>query len=67
MATIQEAVRNIATVISGTRMTDPEHTELKQNIQLVVQRCQLADKLEKENSEKETVKNGKKKSKKGKK
>lgn len=47
--TVQEAIKNIAIVVGNARMTGPEHDTLKQNIALVIQRCELADKLEQEN------------------
>ncbi len=46
--TPQEAINNIAIVVSNARMTEPEHDALKQSIALVAQRCKLADELAKE-------------------
>ncbi len=46
--TVQEAINNIATVVSNARMTEPEHDALKHSITLVAQRCKLADELAKE-------------------
>ena len=45
--TIQQAIKNVAVVVSNTRMTDPEHQTLRQNIQLISVRCERADELEK--------------------
>lgn len=53
--TVQEAIQNIATVVANTRMTGPEHDALKQSIAVVVQRCKLADELEKEKKEKDAT------------
>lgn len=47
MAT-QKALQNISIVVAATRMTQQEHDQLKQDLVLVAQRCQLADELEKE-------------------
>lgn len=49
--TAQEAINNIAIVISNARMTGPEHDALRQSIAFVVQRCKLADELEKQIAE----------------
>lgn len=46
--TIQEALQNIDVVVSNVTMKRAEHQALQQSITLVAQRCQLADKLEKE-------------------
>lgn len=47
--TVQEALQNIDIVVSNARMTGPKHDALKQSIELVTQRCKLADELEKAN------------------
>lgn len=46
--TINDALKNIDMVVANTRMTRQEHAQLQQDLMLVTQRCQLADKLEKE-------------------
>lgn len=48
MARIQDAVKNIAVVVANTRMTQQEHEQLKQDVLLIAQRCERADKLEKQ-------------------
>lgn len=48
---VQEAIQNIAIVISNARMTGPEHDALRQSITFVVQRCKVADELEKQIAE----------------
>lgn len=53
--TAQEAVQNISIVVSNARMTGPEHDALRQSIAFVVQRCKLADELEKEKKEKDAA------------
>ena len=47
--TVQEALQNIHTVVSNFPMKHSEHHVLQQSVELVVQRCQLADKLENKN------------------
>lgn len=44
---VQEAIKNVATVILNARMTGPEHSTLQQNLTLIMQRCERADELEK--------------------
>ena len=46
--TVQEALQNIDIVVSNAHMDRKEHQALQQSIVLVTQRCELADKLEKE-------------------
>lgn len=46
--TIQDALQNIRVVVSEARMKFDEHVALQQSINLVEQRCKLADELEKE-------------------
>lgn len=45
---LDQAVRNIDTVLQNTRMTRQEHIELDSNLILLVARAKLADKLEQE-------------------
>ena len=44
---VQQAIKNITIVVANVRMTRQEHQQLQQDLMLVVQRCELADKLEK--------------------
>lgn len=46
MLTVQESLNNIANVISGARMTGPEHDALKESVSVVARQCEIADKLE---------------------
>lgn len=48
MRKIQVALQNIDIVVSNVQMKRSEHDQLKQDLILVTQRCQLADELEKE-------------------
>ena len=43
---LDQAIKNIDTVIQNTRMTRGEHVELDSNLKLLVARAKLADKLE---------------------
>jgi len=45
---IEQAVQNIDILIQNTRMTRQEHVELQGNLQFLVARAKLADKLEQE-------------------
>ena len=47
--TVQEAITNINVVVSNVAMKRDEHKALIDSIELVAQRCEVADKLEKEN------------------
>lgn len=59
MLTVQEALNNIANVVSGARMTGPEHDALKESIGIVTGRCQVAHKLEEaEQESQKEVENG---------
>ena len=49
--TVQEALTNIDIVAANARMNRQEHDSLKESITLIAQRCNLADKLEKEKQE----------------
>ncbi len=44
---IQQAIKNVAVVVSNAKMTGSEHQTLQQNIQFIAQRCERADELEK--------------------
>ena len=44
---VQDALQNINTVVSNTAMKLNEHQALQQSIQLIAQRCERADELEK--------------------
>ncbi len=46
--TIQQAIKNIDVVVANTAMKREEHGALIESVTLVTQRCNLADKLEKE-------------------
>jgi len=46
--TIQEALKNVDIIAANTVMNRAEHGALIESITLVTQRCNLADKLEKE-------------------
>jgi hypothetical protein len=46
--TVNEALQNIDIIIANTKMNRQEHDALRQSVTLVVQRCKLADELEKE-------------------
>jgi hypothetical protein len=48
---LDQAVKNIDTVLQNTRMTRGEHIELDSNLKLLVGRAKLADKLEQEKQE----------------
>ncbi len=48
IVTVQEALKNIDIVVAGVQMKRGEHIALQQSIELVTQRCQRADELEKE-------------------
>ncbi len=50
--TVQEALKNIDIVVSSVPMKRGEHVALQQSVELVTQRCQLADELEKESKKK---------------
>ena len=50
--TIQEALKNIDVVVSSVPMKRGEHIALQQSVELVTQRCQRADELEKESKPK---------------
>ena len=43
---LDQAVKNIDTVLQNTRMTRPEHIELDSNLKLLVGRAKLANGLE---------------------
>lgn len=45
---LDQAIKNIDTVLQNTRMTRQEHIELDSNLKLLVGRVKLVDKLEKE-------------------
>jgi hypothetical protein len=45
---LDQAVKNIDTVLQNARMTRPEHIELDSNLKFLVARAKLADKLEQE-------------------
>ena len=45
---LDQAIKNIDTVLQNTRMTRPEHIELDSNLKLLIGRVKLADKLEQE-------------------
>ncbi len=45
--TIQQAIKNVAVVVSNAMMKAGEHATLQQNIQLISVRCERADELEK--------------------
>lgn len=45
---VQQAIKNITIVVANVRMTRQEHQQLQQDLMLVTQRCELADKLEEE-------------------
>jgi len=51
--TIQEALQNIDIVVSNVQMKRAEHAALQKSIGLIARRCQVADRLEKENGETE--------------
>ena len=53
---LDQAVKNIDTILQNTRMTRPEHIELDSNLKLLVGRAKLADKLEQEAKDKKEVK-----------
>jgi len=46
--TVQEALQNVAIVTSNAKMTGQEHDALRESIKLLVQRCNVADALERE-------------------
>ncbi len=50
--TVQEALKNIDVVVSSVPMKRGEHIALQQSVELVTQRCQRADELEKESKPK---------------
>jgi len=43
------AIKNVAIVVANVRMTHQEHHQLQQDLILITERCELADKLEKKN------------------
>jgi hypothetical protein len=45
---LDQAVKNIDTVLQNTKMIRQEHIELDSNLKLLVARAKLADKLEQE-------------------
>ena len=45
------AIKNVTIVVSNVRMTRQEHMQLQQDLMLIAQRCELADKLEKKAKE----------------
>jgi hypothetical protein len=45
---LDQAIKNIDTVLQNTRMTRQEHIELDSNLKLLVARAKLTDKLEQE-------------------
>lgn len=51
MLTVNEAMKNIIVVVRNAKMNGDEHDALRDSINLVAQRCDLADKLEKEKNE----------------
>ena len=53
---LDQAVKNIDTVLQNTRMTRQEHIELDSNLKLLVGRAKLADKLEQEKKDCDTAK-----------
>ena len=48
---LDQAIKNIDTVLQNTRMTRQEHIELDNNLKFLVARAKLADKLEQEKKE----------------
>ena len=44
--TVQEALQNIDAVVSSVKMNRQEHAALQESVDIVTQRCQLADKFE---------------------
>lgn len=45
--TVQDALNNIAVVVSDAKMTGPEHEALKKSIVIITGRCNTATKFEK--------------------
>lgn len=45
---LDQAIRNIDTVLQNARMTRQEHIEVDSNLKFLVARAKLADKLEQE-------------------
>ena len=56
MLTVQEAIKNIIVVVRNSKMNGDEHDALRDSMNLVAQRCELADKLEKEKNDAEAAK-----------
>ena len=56
MLTVNEAMKNIIVVVRSSKMNGDEHDALRDSIQLIAQRCELADELEKEKNEADAAK-----------
>ena len=49
--TITEALQNVDNVVANSRLLRQEHFALVESVKLIMERCRIADELEKEKSD----------------